>query len=301
MARTKIITDNDGVNIDSEDVAMRIMDDAGVALVRRYKLDANLPKDYIYTTYPGTSTNKIVEALIAKFDLPVAQIAKDNQLPQGSSAVTVSEAIAAQITKATNDHFKAELKSIPGTTQAWKQINDMFGSQNVALATTSPKDRMDVSLSHAADPVTGKNAELDALFPKGAQRRSGYGHDNKYDEAFAALGWKPSETIIVEDSLSGVTKAKAGRPEVAVIGTVAAKFYEDKPAQAKALIDKGANIVISDMRDLPRAAAWLKAGAEVTALPTFKSPVFLPEAAERPATKAVVASNPTPGLGGGAA
>lgn len=50
---TKVVTDNDGVNIDSEDLAMRIMDDEGVKLIQQYNPDAatQLPADHIYKTF----------------------------------------------------------------------------------------------------------------------------------------------------------------------------------------------------------------------------------------------------------
>jgi beta-phosphoglucomutase-like phosphatase (HAD superfamily) len=275
MAKTKIIFDNDGVNIDSEDVAMRVMDDEGARLVRRYQPNADLPQDYIYKTYPGTSTDRIVDALIKKFDLPVEQIKTDFKLPKDAD---VPVALADLITLETNKRFIAELKAVPGTTGALKTIHMMFGSENVALMTTSRADRMDISLAHAVDPASGANAQLDSLFPKGAQRRSGYGHTNKYDEGFGALGWNPAQAIIVEDSLSGVTKAKAGREDASVIGTVAARFYTDKPAQAEALLKAGADIVISSMFDLPAAAWWLKDGKPETK-PAFLAPVYFADPA----------------------
>ena len=276
MSKIHIIFDNDGVNIDSEDVAMRVMNDWAAVFVRSYKPDANLPKDYIYTTYPGTSSNKIVEVLIHQFDLPLAKIAKDHGLIEIRETLEdVSLALADLITIETNNRFQTELKSIPGVTQALAEIHKMFGSENVALMTTSRADRMDISLAYVVDPITGENARLEEMFPKGSQRRSGYGHTNKYDEGFEALGWNPAESIIVEDSLSGVTKAKAGRPEVSVIGTVAARFYSNKPMHATVLLNAGADIVITSISDLPLAAKWIKDGKPDTK-PNFKSEVFWP-------------------------
>ncbi len=276
MARTKMIFDNDGVNIDSEDLAMRIMDDWGVAFIKHYRPDITekeLPKDFIYTTYPGTSTDVIVAKLIEKFNLPVDQILKDN------NAIDVKDAsvkLADRVTLATIDRFKVELNAVPGTTEALFKIREMFGAENVALATTSRKDRMDVSLSHATDPVTGENAQLATLFPEGDRRYSGYEVSNKYNKAFEILGWNPAESIIVEDSKSGVEKAMAGRPEAAVIGTVAARFYVDKESQATALLDKGAKIVISNMADLPMAAEWLRNDMAPQVKPEFNSTVYVP-------------------------
>lgn len=273
MRITKFLFDNDGVNIDSEDVAMRVMDDWGVALVKRYQPDAALLQDYIYKTFPGTSTDRIVDALIQKFQLSADLIKQDYNLADDAD---VPVALADLITIETNNRFQSDLKAIPGVTQAHVELRALYGAENIALATTSREDRMDVSLAHAADPLTGANAQLETFFPKGERRRSGYGHPNKYDEAFGALGWNPAETVVVEDSLSGVSKAKQGRTDVRVIGTVAAKFYEDKPAQAKALMDAGASLVIAHFSDLPKAVQWLDAGMDASKKPAFAGQVFVP-------------------------
>lgn len=268
---TKIMFDNDGVNIDSEDAAMRVMDDWGTALVRRYKLDADLPQDHIYKTYPGTSTDRIVDALIEKFDLPEAKIRGDYSIPESEKT---GEFLADLITIETNNHFREHLTAIPGATSALKEIQDMFGQDNICLATTSRADRMDVSLACAVDPQTGENAGLENVYPKGELRRSGYGHANKYEEAFGATGWNPAETVVVEDSRSGVSKAKAAAEDVRVIGTVAAKFYEDKIGQARNLIEDGASLVISNFSDLPKAVKWLDAAMDPAQKPDFNSTVY---------------------------
>lgn len=277
MTITHFITDNDGVNIDSEQLAMRIMDDEGVKFVQKYG-SVTPPKDFIYRTYPGTSTDKIVLALMTKdYNLPVAQIAADYGMPKGSTADDVATHVADLITIETIRRFKTELKSIPGTTEAWTELQKMLGADNIALATTSRADRMDVSLNYAVDPVTGAGARLRDFFPVGELCRSGYGHSNKYDEAFGALahkGYKPENTVILEDSESGVSKARAGRPDVKIIGTVASVFYEDKAAQVTALLKKGADVVISDMADLPNAVRWLNTGLELTQRPAFKAGVY---------------------------
>ena len=288
MAIKKIVTDNDGVNIDSEDLAMRIMDDEGLALIRQYNRDTlnHLPTDHIYTAFPGTSTDKIVKALIEgdlrlptgknpDLGLPLALVSQDHDM-DGASVEDVATHIADKITIATIERFSVELKSIPGTTEAWTELSEQLGAENIALATTSRGDRMDVSVVHAVDPKTGENARLHEFFPEGQRRFSGYGGPNKYDAFFAQSGWDPAECAIVEDSLSGARYAKAGRPEVDVIGTVAAKFYTDKKAHAAALIENGADIVISSMHDLPKAVQWLNDGLEPSSKPDFSAKVYTP-------------------------
>ncbi len=273
MTVKKILTDMDGVLVDSEDVAMRVMDDWGVALIKRYQPDAQIAQDYIYKTYPGTSTDRIVDALIKEFDLPEALIRQDYNIDDKDD---IALALADHVTIDTMACFTQQLKIVPGAADAYRALVTQYGADNVGLATTSRKDRMDVSLEHAVDPVTGANAGLAQMFPAGERRRSGYDFKNKYDEVFAALGWSTAETVVVEDSLSGVSKAKAGRNDVRVVGTVAAKFYEDKAAQAKALTDAGADIVISNIADLPKAVAWLDNGMNALAKPDFAGDVYVP-------------------------
>lgn len=285
---TKWLFDNDGVNIDSEDVAMRVMDDWGVDFISKYEPSKLPEKDHIYKTYPGTSTDKIVEALIKKFDLPLPLIRQDYNIPDTTPDADVPKLLALDVTAQTNQRFQVELKSIAGATQSHEELRAVYGADNIALCTTSPEDRMDISLECAVDPVTGANARLAEFFPKGDHRRSGYKHPNKYDEAFAALGWDPAETGIVEDSKSGVEKAKANRPEVRVIGTVAARFFEDKAAQAKVLTDAGASLVITNFADLPKAAAWLQDNMNPLSRPSFAGDVYVPSDVSSPERKPAV-------------
>ncbi len=290
MTIKKIVTDNDGVNIDSEDLAMRIMDDEGLALIKRYNPETlnHLDTDHIYKAFPGTSTDKIVRALIEgdlrlptgknpDLGLPLVLVAQDHDM-DGASIEAVSTYIADKITIATIDRFSVELKSIPGTTEAWTQLSKDLGAENLALATTSRGDRMDVSVKHATDPKTGENARLHEFFPEGQRRFSGYGGPNKYDAFFAQSGWEPSECAIVEDSLSGVRYAKAGRPDTKVVGTVAANFFTDKKSHAAALLENGADIVVSTMHDLPKAIQWLNAGLTPETKPDFQSRIYTPVA-----------------------
>ena len=289
MTITKIVTDNDGVNINSEYLAMRIMDDEGVKLISQYRreLVAELAQDHIYKTFPGKSTDKIVKALIEgdwdktdkgnpERELPLALIAQDHGFDENASVQDVATHIADLITIATIERFSQELQAIPGVQEAWTVLAEKLGAENLALATTSRADRMDVSLNHAINPITGENAKLHEFFPEGTRRFSGYGGPNKYDAFFAQSGWDASQCAIVEDSDSGVAYAKADRPETKVVGTVAANFFTDKEAQAAKLMSKGADIVISTMHDLPLAVHWLNANLAPEQKPDFTGKVFTP-------------------------
>lgn len=271
MPITHIITDNDGVNIDSEDLAMRIMDDWGVNFIRQHNPEAVVAADYIYSNFAGKSTDKIVRALIEEFKLSAEDIRSAHNL---ADDIDIGTHMADIVTIDTIKRFSQELKSIPGTTEAWTALREQYGAENIALATTSRSDRMDVSVNRAVDPATGENARLHEFFPEGDRRFSGYGGPNKYDAFFATSGWNPAESVIVEDSLSGARYAKDGRPDIKVIGTVAANFYTDKHLHAMALIENGADVVISTMHDLPVAVQWINEGMDPKNKPDFAGKVY---------------------------
>ncbi len=274
---SKIIFDNDGVNMDSEQLAMQVMDDFGYDMVARYHAEPieGLARGDIYRTYAGTSSDQIIRQLIEKYNLPFDALKEDYNL--GDIADNdVYEALSNQLTEQTLDRFSGELKAIPGIEEALVKIDEMLGGiENRALCTTSREDRMNLSLACAINPSTGELAGLDRLFPDEDNRRvSGYGHPNKYT-LFMELNpdWNPAETGIVEDTVSGVTKALSADPALRVIGTVASEFYGstyiEKKTQVEALIDAGASIVVFDVADLPAALEWLEKGASAENLPDF--------------------------------
>ncbi len=281
-ALTKTIWDKDNVLFDSEGLAMQIMDDEGYDLVTKYdatpELAPGVPleRGYIYKEYPGTSTDKIVEALIEKFSLPVDQIKEDYDLgdiPDDQVAI----AVAQQITEKTINGFRDGLEAIPGISDALRQIDKDFGGiENRASCTTSPVDRMNISLECAVDPDTGENAGLADLFPDVDNRRiSGYDYSNKYEYFFELHpDWDPAECAIIEDSKSGATKAKAANENVRVVGTVAAQYYTNKQEQADVLRRAGADIVISHASDIPKALQWLKTDLSQDTKPDFTSQVW---------------------------
>lgn len=273
MALKYLVTDMDGVLADTEPMAMHVMDDWGVAFVAHYKPDAKIEKDYIYKTFPGTSTDVIVDKLIEQYKLPVDQIKKDYGYTDNPKT-TLGQHLADDVTKKTIEAFKGKLQLLPGVYEGYRELQNVFGKENVALMTTSRDDRMDVTLEHSVHPATGKVGQMAEIFPAGKRRYSGYEDTNKYIGGFPKTGWNPAEAIIVEDSLSGAKKAKEAGAG-AVIGTVAAGFYTDKAKQAQALIDAGADIVVSDMRDMAKAAIWLKNDKQGP-LPRFEGQVFLP-------------------------
>ena len=182
----------------------------------------------------------------------------------------------------TIEKFKKEMKAIPGVVEAHAEIAEMVGPDWVFLATTSRADRMNVTVEAAINPKTGENAGLSSVFREGFCRCSGYGSPNKYDAFFEKMRSTGTPlnidaAVVVEDSTSGVKYAKSGRPNLRVIGTVAADFYPNKAEQAKKLIEAGASVAVSDMHDLPKALRWLDEGLDPSKKPDFSAKVYTPE------------------------
>jgi hypothetical protein len=75
-----------------------------------------------------------------------------------------------------------------------------------------------------------------------------------------------------------------------VIGTIAAGYPLDKTQQVKDLRAAGADLIISDMVDLPKAVEWLDNGCDAALKPDFAAEVYLPSAPSAPGRSA------TPGL-----
>lgn len=283
----RIIFDNDGVNIDSEHVAMGDMAEFGFALVSRYvdPETAGLKEKDIYIDYKGQSSNAIIDALIAKYALPVDAIREDYGVPQGSD---LSEFLSDLHTKSVIQKFERELFTLPGFAKTIETIQQQYGADNIALCTTSRGDRMDATV-HARCPETGENVGWGEIFSnKNDLRISGYGHANKYVH-FRSLhpDWDPAETAIVEDT-AGSTKKAIDAGFENIVGIVASKFqilddnnrYDSAKqfGEITKLHEAGAKIVVTDYRDVPLATEWIGNGMKHEHRPDFSAAVYIPGA-----------------------
>lgn len=279
----RVIFDNDGVNIDSEHIAMGDMDEFGVELVGKY-VDpdtSGLKERDIYVEYKGMSSNVIVGELIERYNLPVTQIPEDYQAPDG---VDLYEHLSDLHTKSVIRRFESGvLYTLPGVAETQQQLRKDYGPDNIALCTTSRADRMHAS-RHAKDPETGENAGWDDMFPdKDNLRVSGYGHDNKYVH-FRDLhpDWDPEKTAVVEDT-AGSTKKAIAAGFTNVVGTVASKFQtldddgnfsrEKQLEEIAKLKEAGAKVIVTDYRDIPAAIEWMSNGMSMDNAPKFRSEV----------------------------
>lgn len=280
----RIIFDNDGVNIDSEHIAMRDMAEFGYTMVAQY-IDleiAGLKENDIYVDYKGMSSNDIVGQLIKKFSLPEDAMSEDYNVPDG---VDLYEFLSDLHTKSVIAKFESgALETIPGFKQTIETIRNKFGADNIALCTTSRADRMHAT-QHAKDPETGENAGWAEFFPdKDNLRLSGYGHPNKYNY-FREIhpDWEPQETAIIEDT-AGSTKKAIDAGFENVIGIVVSKFQclddnenfniQKQQEEISKLLEAGARIVVTDYTDISSAIDWMNNGMDLHNVPTFNSQVY---------------------------
>lgn len=278
-AITSIIFDNDGVNGDTEHVAMGDMAEFGYALVARYidPATVGLKEQDIYKEYKGMSSDAIIKTLIEKYDLPETQIREDYDVPEDAN---LYEFLSNLHTLSVINKFEnGQLEALPGFVPTIDVLIEKYGQDNIALCTTSRADRMDATV-HAVDPVTKDNVNWGEKFPAGNKRVSGYGHANKY-VYFQQLNpnWELDSTVVVEDTAGSTKKAiEAGFANV--IGIVASKFQtlNDKgqfdatkqAAEIQKLKEAGAKVIVTDYRDLPIAIEWLSNGMDMNNVPAGK-------------------------------
>ena len=205
-----VIFDSDGVLVDSEIIANRVMAEAATA--------AGAPMDLRETIalFRGRNMAFCIEEI------------------ERRSGRVIEEGFAAEVRRATALAFDRELKAVEGVHEALDLIRQPY-----CVASNGPMEK----LTHALG--------LTGLYPRFEDRIfSAYevGHwkpdPGLFLHAAQALGTDPARCIVVEDSISGVTAAKAAG--MRVLG-----YAGEGPHAAKSLHAAGAE-VFDHMRDLPR-------------------------------------------------
>ena len=208
-----VIFDSDGVLVDSEIIANRVMAEAATA--------AGAPMDLHETIalFRGRNMAFCIEEI------------------ERRSGRVIEEGFAAEVRRATALAFDHELKAVEGVHEALDLIRQPY-----CVASNGPMEK----LAHALG--------LTGLYPRFEGRIfSAYevGHwkpdPGLFLHAAQALGTDPARCIVVEDSISGVTAAKAAG--MRVLG-----YAGEGPHAAKALHAAEAE-VFDHMRDLPRLLA----------------------------------------------
>lgn len=215
-----VVFDCDGVLVDSEVLANR----AVAELLSGWIPD--LDETTFSTRFAGASDADII-----------AVLAEEN-------AVAFPDDLAARIDRAIDALLRAELRPIDGVAEALAAIPGIK-----AVASNSPRHRIEASLARAG--VADHFGER--LFSAHAVARPKPAPD-VYRLAAKSLGADTARCRVVEDSVSGVTAARAAG--MIVVGFTGASHTW--PEHAAALRQAGAAVTVAGMRDLPEALAALR-------------------------------------------
>jgi HAD superfamily hydrolase (TIGR01509 family) len=178
-----IVFDCDGVLVDSEPIANRIMAEAISAL-----------------GWPLTAADCIARFKGHHFDTVIAAV--EDRLGRPVPADWLPDLRAA-----TDAAFERELEPVPGVVAAL----DVVAASGTAtcVASQGPLEKMAVSLG-----VTGLRARFDGRIFSAYQVERGKPHPDLFLFAAAAMGAAPRACVVIEDSPLGVIAATAARMRV---------------------------------------------------------------------------------------
>ncbi|GGP19240.1 HAD family hydrolase [Silvimonas iriomotensis] len=219
MTLKHLICDCDGVLLDSESVALAAILDGLSGRMERAQLDAFLRPRL------GMTLHHIADDMARVLGL---HLTHDETMHLEASV---------------EDRCIVEAQAIDGVRNALRKV-----ALPMAVASNSSQPRVEAGL---------RNAGLWTLFA-GRIYTPGRGLRPKpapdlYRAACQGLTADPATTLVLEDSVAGVTAARAAG--LTVLGFVGARHGE--PAAAQRLRDAGATDVFDDMTTLPaRLAAW---------------------------------------------
>ena len=209
-----VIFDCDGVLVDSEVIASRVV------------------ADMFVTHVPGLDRDEFVRDLAGVSDAEVIERCRND------FGAEFPDDFLQQVEDAVDDALNRDLRAIPGAAVVVRNI-----SLAKAVASNSRRARVDRSLRRAnlSDAFGERifSAEQVAL-PKPAP--------DVYLLAAEGLHASPDHCLVVEDSTAGVTAATAAG--MTVIGFTGASHVQ--PGHAEALLQAGAVEVVADMPSVGR-------------------------------------------------
>ena len=207
-----IIFDSDGVLVDSEPIANRI-------------LAAHLSA----AGFPCTFAQSVERFVGRSLSSIIAMVEEDRDRP-------LPDGFYDAVQDATFTAFRAELKPVPGVAEALDRI-----AAPKCVASSGRIEKLDVTLG-----VTGLRVHFgDRLFSATMVRR-GKPHPDLFLLAAARMGAAPADCVVVEDSVPGVEAARAAA--MRVLGYAGGSHVAD--GHARRLSAAGAT-VFADMADLP--------------------------------------------------
>ena len=219
-----VIFDCDGVLVDSEPIALgvtrRMLAEAGLLLS-----DEETRKRFL-----GMRQDGVLRRIETELGVP---------LPADFNRVLSREIVAT---------FERELKGVEGVRQAVKGLG-----ARVCVASSSAPARLRLAL---------RVADYEALFApnifSSAEVQRGKPHPDLFLAAARSMGAAPGDCLVIEDSVAGVTAARAAGMKV--FGFIGGSHFS-APAQAEELTAAGADLIFDDMARLPEIVANYHQGA----------------------------------------
>jgi HAD superfamily hydrolase (TIGR01509 family) len=218
-----IISDCDGVLVDSEPISIAVLLDV---LARAGHV---MDEETAYRLFLGRSMATTIELLRNDFGFVVTS----DHLDQARTAL--------------NERFRRELKPIPGVRNALGKL-----SAPRCIASSSKPERIRLSLS-----LTGLLDQFEPHIYSAAMVERGKPAPDLFLHAARDMGAEPGRCLVIEDSPAGVEAAKAAG--MGVFGfTGGSHAHAGGLAAALALLEPAA--VFDDMRLLPSLVAALGKG-----------------------------------------
>ena len=212
-----VIFDCDGVLVDSEPIATRIL--LGTLAEAGLDLDPGIADD----RFLGRSLASTVEILAADFGVRLDEAALHGMRARLYAA------------------FRDELRPIPGVAAALDAI-----ARPICVASSSQPERIELSLR-----TTGLWDRFGGRVYSATMVDRGKPAPDLFLHAARAMGFAPDACLVVEDSPAGVQAALAGG--MRVVGFVGGGHAQGR-AHRDALAALGPDRVIDDMRALPGIA-----------------------------------------------
>jgi HAD superfamily hydrolase (TIGR01509 family) len=208
-----VIFDCDGVLVDSEPIALRILLEA---------LDASgLARD------AGTASDRFLGRSLASTR---AILAEDFGLALSDAALTAMR-------RRLHDAFRADLAPVPGVADTLAALTQPF-----CVASSSLPERIELSLR-----LTGLWPRFEGRMFSATEVARGKPAPDLFLYAARSMGYAPSDCLVVEDSPAGIEAAKsAGMRVVAFTGG----SHATSEAHRAAIAALGPDAVIDDMHAL---------------------------------------------------
>jgi HAD superfamily hydrolase (TIGR01509 family) len=213
-----VIFDCDGVLVDSEPIALR--------LLLETLAEAGLPLD------AGEASRRFLGR----------SLASTRELIARDFGVALTDAALAEMRRRLYAAFRAELAPVPGIAETLDALPCAY-----CVASSSQPERISLSLE-----VTGLLPRFDGRIFSATMVARGKPAPDLFLFAAGSLGYPPAACLVVEDSPAGIEAAKAAGMKVIAFTGGSHAASDDHRARVAAL---GPDAVLDDMRRLPTLVA----------------------------------------------